>query len=159
MDDLKRAAFSTCISDDEYNQYDCFHKYSEDRLRAELSCILPHHAHNNLNTSKRVCEGLEDFAESDNQVAQIYEAAMTPSSGCLPSCETWSYDTVLDDYSYDRMFSKLNPHWRSLGNRIPFYLRCKVKHFDALDRQFRPAVVQRPDRAAPHHSVHRVQGL
>ena len=105
---LKRAAFSTCISDEDYNQYDCFHKYSEDRLRAELSCILPHHAHNNLNTSKQVCEGLEDFAESDNQVAQIYEAAMTPSSGCLPSCETWSYDTVLDDYSYGRMFSKLS---------------------------------------------------
>ena len=29
---------------------------------------------------------------------------MTPSSGCKPSCETWSYDTVLDDYSYDRTF-------------------------------------------------------
>ena len=113
MVDLKRAAFSTCISDDEYNQYDCFQQYSEDRLRAELRCILPHHAHNNLNSSKPICEGLEDFAESDNQVAQIYEAAMTPSSGCLPSCETWSYDTVLDDYSYDRMFFQIKLHLSS----------------------------------------------
>ena len=83
---------------------------------------------------------------------------MTPSSGCKPSCETWSYDTVLDDYSYDRtsMFSNLG---HVAVDHILALLRCQVQHFDALDRQFRPPLVQRSDRAAHHHGLHGVQGL
>ena len=53
--------YRLCVSDEDYNQYECIQEYINNKLREELKCNLPHHIHNEVDTGKKICANLSEF--------------------------------------------------------------------------------------------------
>ena len=102
----------------------------KERLIEEVKCLWPFQVHNKLNIGKDICGNMTDMDckcipvgklvkyvlccvlnfssfKDTGDIYGIYTSAMTPDSGCMPSCITWSYTIEHGDYSTHRKSSFL----------------------------------------------------
>ena len=54
--------FSTCITDQKYNQYECYAKEFKRRIDVELKCLFPFQIYNKLENEKGICRNMTDMA-------------------------------------------------------------------------------------------------
>ena len=53
--------YRTCQTEESYSSYDCREDYVEKKIEKEVSCGLPHQAHNNPKSNRKICTNMTMF--------------------------------------------------------------------------------------------------